>query len=183
MSYVSVAELRDALGIGALYDDADIQSCIDAAEEVVLPMLVQHTIPVWKTKLVNNVATAYTLAPVTFAVGDTVHTGMGNPFNGNITITAVTEDSISWTKVHADVPLDWVVPHSWIGKQADWTGVENVHQALLMTAADVWQSRTASNGQGVGVDFAPAPYRMGHSLLTRVKGLLAPHMCIKTMLG
>lgn len=183
MSYVTVAELRDALGIGALYDDEVIQSCIDAAEEVVLPMLVQHTLPVVKKKLASNVATVTTSAPVTFVVGDTVHTNMGAPFNGNITITAVTDYTISWAKTASDVAETYVIPHAWIGVQADWTGIENVHQALLMTAADVWQSRTASNGQGVGVDFSPAPYRMGHSLLTRVKGLLAPYMCIKTMLG
>lgn len=183
MSYVTVAELRDALGIGALYDDPDIQSCIDAAEEVILPMLVQHTIPVIKTKLVSNVATAYLEAPNTFAVGDVVHTNLGSPFNGNITLTAVGDYSVSWAKVNADVTESWVIPHGWIGHQADWTGVENVHQALLMTAADVWQSRSATNGQGVGLDFTPAPYRMGNTLLARVKGLLAPYISVNTMLG
>jgi len=183
MSYVTVAELRDALGIGALYDDDTVQSCIDAAEEVILPMLIQHTIPVIKQKLESNVATVTTTAPVTFVVGETVHSDMGSPFNGTIVITAVTDYTISWAKVNADVTERYVIPHAWIGHQADWTGIENVHQALLMTAADVWQSRTASNGQGVGVDFAPAPYRMGHSLLTRVKGLLGPYVSPYTFVG
>ena len=183
MSYVSVAELRDALGIGALYDDADIQSCIDAAEEIILPMLVQHTIPVIKTKLVSNVATAYFEAPNTFAVGDVVHTNLGTPYNGNITITAIGDYSVSWAKTNANVTESWVIPHGWLGLQADWTGVEAVHQAILMTSADVWQARTATNGQSVGMDFAPAPFRMGHSLLTRVKGLLAPYIAVQTMLG
>ncbi len=183
MPYVTVAEMRDALGIGALYDDEVIESCIAAAEEVIIPMLVQHTIPVVKKKLVSNVATVTTSAPVTFVVGDIVHTNMGSPFNGNLTITAVTDYTISWAKVNANVSETYVIPHAWIGVQADWTGVENVHQAILMTAVDVWQSRTASNGQGVGIDFTPAPYRMGRSLLSRVNGLLAPYMCIKTMLG
>lgn len=183
MSYVTVAELRDALGIGALYDDDTVQSCIDAAEELILPMLIQHTIPVIKQKLESNVATVTTTAPVTFVVGETVHSNMGSPFNGTIVITAVTDYTISWSKVNANVTERYVIPHAWIGHQADWAGVENVHQALLMTAADVWQSRTASNGQGSGVDFAPAPYRMGHSLLTRVKGLLGPYISPYTMLG
>ena len=183
MSYVTVAELRDALGIGALYDDPDIQSCIDAAEEIILPMLIQHTIPVIKQKLENNVATVTTTAPVTFVVGETVHSDMGSPFNGTIVITEVSDYTISWNKVNANVTERYVIPHAWIGHQADWTGVEAVHQALLMTAADVWQSRTASNGQGVGVDFQPAPYRMGHSLLTRVKGLLSVYMSPYTFLG
>jgi len=183
MSYVTVAQLRDALGIGALYDDADIQSCIDAAEEIILPMLVQHRLPVVAKKLLSNVATVYTSTPVTFVVGETVTTNLGTPFNGSVTITAVSEDSISWAKTNADVTLRQVIPHGSVGVEADWTGVENVHQAILMTSADVWQARTASNGQGVGMDFAPAPFRMGASLLTRVKGLLAPYMSVNTMLG
>jgi hypothetical protein len=183
MSYVSVAELRDALGIGALYDDADIQSCIDAAEEIILPMLMQHTLPVVAKKLLSNVATVYTSSPVTFVVGESVNSNLGNPFNGSVTITAVTEDSISWAKVNANVTYREVIPHGFIGVEADWTGIEGVHQAILMTSADVWQARTATNGQGVGMDFTPAPFRMGFSLLTRVKGLLAPYMSVNTMLG
>lgn len=183
MSYVTVAELRDALGIGALYDDDTVQSCIDAAEEIILPMLVQHTIPVIKEKLVSNVATITTSAPVTFVVGETVHSNLGSPFNGTIVITEVTPYTLSWNKVNADVTERYVIPHGWVGHQADWTGVEAVHQAILMTAADIWQARTASNGQGMGVDFQPAPFRMGISLLARVKGLLAPYMCVKTMMG
>ena len=183
MSYVSVAELRDALGIGALYDDADIQSCIDAAEEIILPMLVQHKLPVVAKKLLSNVATVYTSTPVTFVVGETVTTDLASPFNGTVTITAVTEDSISWAKTNADVTFREVIPHGSIGVTADWTGVEAVHQALLMTSADIWQARSATNGQAVGIDFTPAPFRMGHSLLTRVKGLLAPYIAVETMLG
>jgi hypothetical protein len=183
MSYVTVAELRDALGIGALYDDTTIQSCIDAAEDVILPMLVQHTIPVIKKKLVSNVATVTTSAPVTYVVGQSITSNMAHPFDGTNTITAVSEFTISWAKTHADVTERDQIPHKWIGNETDWTGVENVHQAILMTSADVWQSRSATNGQAVGMDFTPAPFRMGHSLLTRVKGLLAPYMSVNTMLG
>jgi hypothetical protein len=183
MSYVSVAELRDALGIGALYDDADIQSCIDAAEEIILPMLMSHQIPFVKQKITSNVATVYTNAPVTFVVGQSVTTTAPAPFDGTVTITAVTEDSISWAKTHSDVTLRDTIPHHLIGIVESYTGVEAVHQAILMTSADVWQARTATNGQGVGMDFTPAPFRMGFSLLTRVKGLLAPYMSVNTMLG
>jgi hypothetical protein len=183
MSYVTVAELRDALGIGALYSDVTVQSCIDAAEDVILPMLMSHTLPVVAQKLVSNVATVYTNTPVTFVVGQSVVSSMPAPFSGTVTITAVTSDSISWAKTNADVTLRDVIPHHKIGVTESYTGVDAVHQAILMTSADVWQSRTASNGQGVGVDFSPAPFRMGHSLLTRVKGLLAPYLSINTMLG
>jgi hypothetical protein len=183
MSYVTVAELRDALGIGALYDDTTIQSCLDAGEELILPMLMQHTLPVVANKLLSNVATVYTSTPVTFVVGETVTSDLAHPFGSSNVITAVTEDSISWAKTHADVTYRQVIPHGSVGVAADWTGVEAVHQAILMTSADIWQSRSATNGQAVGMDFTPAPFRMGHSLLTRVKGLLAPYIAVQTMLG
>jgi len=183
MSYVTVAELRDALGIGALYDDTTIQSCIDAAEDVILPMLMSHQIPFVKQKITSNVATVYTSVPVTFVVGQSVTTNAAAPFDGTVTITAVTADSISWAKTHSDVTLRDTIPHHLIGIVESYTGVDAVHQAILMTSADVWQSRSATNGQAVGMDFTPAPFRMGHSLLTRVKGLLAPYIAVQTMLG
>jgi hypothetical protein len=183
MSYVTVAELRDALGIGALYSDVTVQSCLDAGEELILPMLMQHKLPVVAKKLLSNVATVYTNVPVTFVVGESVTTDLAAPFNGTVTITEVTDNSISWAKVNADVTLRDVIPHGSIGVAADWTSVDAVHQALLMTSADIWQARSATNGQAVGMDFQPSPFRMGHSLLTRVKGLLAPYVSISTMLG
>jgi hypothetical protein len=183
MSYVTVAELRDALGIGALYNDDTVQSCIDAAEDVILPMLTQHTLPVVAKKLENNVVTVTTSIPVTFVVGETVTSYLAAPFSGAVVLTAVTPYTMSWAKTNPDVSARYQIPAGVIGTKVNWTGVQPVHQAILMTAADVWQARTASNGQGVGVDFAPAPFRMGHSLLTRVKGLLAPYMSIGSMIG
>lgn len=44
--------------------------------------------------------------------------------------------------------------------------------AALTVAIDIYQARTASGGQVVGLDFQPTPFRMGASLLNTVSGLL-----------
>lgn len=45
--------------------------------------------------------------------------------------------------------------------------------AALTVAVDMFQARTASGGQIVGLEFQPTPFRMGASLLNTVSGLLA----------
>ncbi len=42
-----------------------------------------------------------------------------------------------------------------------------------MVAVDIWQARQASNAGGISPDFQPSPYRMGNTLMARVRGLLA----------
>lgn len=49
-------------------------------------------------------------------------------------------------------------------------------EAALAIAVEMWQSRIAPGGQMVGVDFTPAPFRMGRSLMSKVSGLLAPYI-------
>ena len=46
--------------------------------------------------------------------------------------------------------------------------------AALTVAVDIFQARTASGGQVVGLEFQPTPFRMGASLLNTVSGLLGP---------
>lgn len=113
MSLITVAEVRVALGIGALYEDDVIQQCIDASEDLILAQLVVN---------VAGVAVDYSTKPA-------------------------------------------------------------VLEALLMTACDIWQARSATNGQPVNMDFQPSPYRMGRSLLTRVSGLLAPYINLGGLLN
>ena len=58
-----------------------------------------------------------------------------------------------------------------------------MREAALATAVDVFQSTKAPGGTPVGVDFQPAPFRMGRSLLSKVGGLLAPYMDVEGMIG
>lgn len=46
--------------------------------------------------------------------------------------------------------------------------------AALSLAVDIYQARTASGGQVVGLEYQPTPFRMGASILNTVSGLLGP---------
>lgn len=56
-------------------------------------------------------------------------------------------------------------------------------EAALAIAVEMWQSRLAPGGQMVGVDFTPAPFRMGRSLILKVTGLLAPYLNEEGLVG
>lgn len=43
MALVTLADLKDALGVGGLYDDAQLQACATAAENLLIPMLKTRT--------------------------------------------------------------------------------------------------------------------------------------------
>lgn len=51
-------------------------------------------------------------------------------------------------------------------------GRASVREAIIAVTIDIWQNRQAPGGAVSGVDFQPAPYRMGRSLLSKVSGLL-----------
>lgn len=57
------------------------------------------------------------------------------------------------------------------------------HEAALAVAVTVFQNRTASGGQAVGLDYTPTPFRIGPALLTTVSGLLGPCMDQRGELG
>ena len=52
-----------------------------------------------------------------------------------------------------------------------------------MIAVDIWQARQLSSAGGISPDFQPSPYRMGNSLLSRVRGLIADHLAPTGMVG
>lgn len=58
-----------------------------------------------------------------------------------------------------------------------------VKEAVLAVSVDMWQNRQAPGGQLSGVDFQPAPYRLGRSLLAKVSGLLGPYLDTEGMIG
>lgn len=58
-----------------------------------------------------------------------------------------------------------------------------MREAALGLAVDIFQASKAPGGTPVGVDFTPAPFRLGRSLLSKVSALLAPYMEVQGMLG
>ena len=192
MSLTTVAELRTALGVGTLYADATLQEVCDAADNVLLPF-------VWNNSTFNvghsNTTTTGTLYfdfPVqdTFYVGQSVTiTGNGSHHNGSKTITEVGLDSITYAisgNNNVAAPYHPVNPFGTVAAESylDPSTVPAIQEAALMISIDIWQSRQAPSSGGVTIDgFAPSPYRMGNTLLARVRGLLAPYLDPRSMVG
>ena len=189
MSLCTVAELRSALGVGSLYADATLQQTCDAADAVILPMLWK---PVWFSVAHSNIVgtgTLYFDIPVKdiFYVGQVVTiANSGTKYNGSKTITAVGAYSISMTTSHTtETAYHPIEPYGTVSGETytDWTTDSAVQEAALMISVDIWQARQVSNSGGVSPDFTPSPYRMGNTLLARVRGLIAHALDPRSMVG
>ena len=191
MALTTVAELRTALGVGTLYTDAVLQSVCDAADDVLLPFL-------WNNYTFNvghsNTTTEGTLyfeqsIKDVFYVGQTVTiSGNGAPHNGSKAITGMSDTSITYAVTGSPTaqPQHTVTPFGRVATVAtvDYTTIPAIQEASLMISIDIWQSRQAPSSGGVTVDgYAPSPYRMGNTLLARVRGLLAPYLDPRSMVG
>ena len=191
MSYTTVAELRSALGVGTLYADATLQDVCDAADNVLIPFL-------WTNDNFNvahsNTTTEGTLyfdevVTNTYYVGQSVViTKNGSPFNGTKTITGVGEYTITYAVTGSPTASEYhpVVPYGVVSgvTQNTYSTIPAILEAALMISIDIWQSRQAPSSGGVTVDgYAPSPYRMGNTLLARVRGLLAPYLDPRSMVG
>lgn len=190
MSLTTIAELRSALGVGTLYPDATLQEVCDATDAVLLPML-------WNNYIFNyahsNTTTTGTLyfndsTAGKFYVGQTITvTGNGAHHNGNKTITAVGEYTITYAVTgsptaspqHSVQPLGQVA----LDTYSDWTADAAVQEAALMIAVDIWQARQTTSSGGNSPDFQPSPYKMGNTLLARVRGLIAHALSPNSMVG
>jgi len=192
MSLTTIAELRTALGVGSLYADATLQEVCDAADNVLLPFI-------WANNTNNvahsNTATTGTLyfdEPVTytFYVGQTVTiSGNGSKHNGSKTLTEVGEYSITYAITgnnNTPAPYHPVNPYGTVEAETylDPATIPSIQEAALMISIDIWQSRQAPSSGGVTIDgYTPSPYRMGNTLMARVRGLLAPYLDPRSMVG
>ena len=198
MALIDLAELKTVLGVGNLYPDAQLQGVADSAEDVVLSMLIQYRNLVnGILEVGDGTFTVRTVDYHTFEVGqDVTFTGLvPGALNGQATVTAIGFDSthrtlgpvpsghtavntITVSKAHGQTPqadhTDLIPPATVYDQdQRDvYDDIEEVREAALAIAVDVWQSRVAPGGQIEAVDFTPGPYRLGRSLYTRVSGLL-----------
>lgn len=191
MSYTTVAELRSALGVGTLYADATLQSVCDAADNVLIPFLWANTTPIIGHSNSTNTGTSYFNDYVqdVFYVGQTVNiSGSGSKHNGNKTITGVGEKEITYaiTGNNTPAPFHPVNPYGTVTADTyvDYSTIPAVQEASLMIAIAIWQARQAPSGQGMTVDgFAPSPFTMSNTLLARVRGLIAPYLDPRSMVG
>lgn len=180
-TYVTEAELRSALGIGALYTSAVVEEVCQAAENIVKEKLWFNNQPVVALEGFGTYGKVF--LPTTadqFYVGQTVTIeNVRQHFNGSKTLTAVNGHSVTFNLSQSVTePYHQVIPYGRIfaAQAVDYATLPEVNQATLMIAVDIWQAREASNAGGISPDFQPSPYRMGNTLMARVRGLLADHL-------
>ena len=212
-SYVTMQELRTNLGIGTLYSDATVEEVCQSAEDQINSFLWFDSAPVVGTALVSNVATVMLANPGIFTVGEAVTiAGAGSTFNGNYTITGTFPYStgtanilpafnlqlnyyqnpqgysfIQFAKVAANQNFRRVLPYGTaVGadtKTTAYAATASVREAAMILAVDIWQARQVSQTGGVGVDMGFSPYRMGNSMIGKIRGLIAPYMSPGSMVG
>lgn len=186
MALIDLEEFKSVLGIGDIYADPIVQEVADAAEDIILSYLVFNQSAIGYVSLTNNIAVYTTTNFHAFAVGDSVViTGCGSPFNGTKTITEKTERTFKVAITNADVKEKQIKPVGKAivsGQATQWDNTPAIREAALAVACDIWITRQGTLGQQ-GVDFQPAPYRLGRSMMTRVSGLLAPYMDVDGLIG
>jgi hypothetical protein len=192
MSITTVAELRTALGVGSLYQDSVLQSVCDAGDNVLLPFIWANTTPLVAHSNTANTGTSYFDVDVidTFYVGESVViSGAGSKHNGNKTITAVDNYSITYnitgnnntpTVRHPVNPYGMVAAQTYL----DPATVPAIQEASLMVCVSIWTSRQTNSGNGMNPDGSiGSMYAMSSQLIARVRGLLAPYLDPRSMVG
>lgn len=191
MALTSIAELRSALGIGTLYSDSVLTEVVDAADNVLLPFIWANTSFNVGHSNTTTTGTLYFDEPTkdVFYVGQTVViSGNGAHHNGSKTLTGVGEYSITYavTGTPAAAPYHPVNPFGKVAADTylDPADIPAIQEAALMISIDIWQSRQAPSSGGVSIDgFTPSPYKMGNTLLARIRGLIAPYLDPRSMVG
>lgn len=179
-SLVTVAELRSALGIGSLYSDTVVEEVCTASSDIIDAMLWKNVVYNVGHSNTTNTGTLYFDQPVNkiFYVGETVTiAGNGSKHNGSKTLTGVGENTITYaiTGNNTAAPFHPVVPYGSVAADTyvDYTVIAEIRTAALVIAIDIWQARQASNAGGISPDFQPSPYRLGNTLLARVRSMIA----------
>ena len=192
MSLTTVAELRSALGVGTLYTDATLQSVCDAADNVLLPFIWANTNFTTGHSNTATTGTSYFDIDVSniYYVGESVViTGSGSKHNGNKTITEVTEYSITYAisgNNNTEKPYHPINPFGIVAADTylDPATVPAIQEASLMVAISIWTSRQTNSGSGMNPDGSIGNmYAMSSQLIARVRGLLAPYLDPRSMVG
>ena len=200
---ITVASLRTVLGVSvSLFSNDYLESIIDSAEQVILPLLTANQNAVAAVYLQNNVAYYVTQKPNTFVAGQSVVVTGCVPatFNGTQTVTSNFYDPFPYLPfaypapyffftsaiTNSDITFRPVIPAgvaylSGADAATLYASTDAVEQAVTIVSVEIFQSVVAPGGQIEGVDFTPSPYRMGRSLQNRVIGLLGNYIDVSTM--
>ena len=99
-------------------------------------------------------------------------------FNNRLTNYPNGYSFIQFTKVAANANFTRVLPYgSAVGadtKTNTYATTPAVREAAMVLAVDIFQARQVSQTGGVTIDgFSPSPYRMGNSMIGKIRGLIA----------
>ena len=193
MALIELSEFKSTLGVGNLYPDAQLQGVMDSAEAVVLNMLQQYNYSVDRICCTTaNTIKMRTTTPHDLYVGQAVTLSglVPGQYNGSAVVATLINDlELTVTKAHGQTPFSDEHPLIPPGRIADtaqagrYDTIEEVREAALAVAVDIWQSRVAPGGQMEAVDFTPGPYRLGRSLYSRVSGLLGRWVNTSALVG
>jgi hypothetical protein len=188
---VTAAQLRAVLGVpNTLYDDTALDAIINTAEDAIGDFLIQ-----WKVGIDKHYSetatetTIHTTRPHKFYETQTVAiSGVEAHVNGNKTISSIVDDyTFKITTTGAPVHQDYyhVIPNGIAAENdiSQYDGIAAVEEAVLQIAIDVFQSRLAAGGTQQALDFIPAPYRMGRTLLYKVTGLISKYIDSNSQVG
>jgi len=212
-TYVTSAELKANLGIGTLYADSIVEEVCQTAQDLLNSYLWFNSYPVVGVATYNNVGYAVLSVQLGFTTGQTITlTNCGSAYNGAHVVTATwpwTNGSGSfpffpffpWNQLNfprgyelvqfsltaANDNYHLIVPYGSASgidtKDASYASTPAVREAAMMLAVDIWQARQQSSAGGISPDFSPSPYRMGNTLMARVRGLIAPYTSPRSMVG
>jgi hypothetical protein len=192
MSLCTVAELKAALGVGSLYADSTLQEVCDAADNALLPFIWNNSNFNMGHSNTTNTGTLYFDFDVkeTYYVGQTVTiTGNGSKHNGSKTITEVGEYTITYAITgnnNTAAPYHPVNPFGTVAAETylDPSTIPSIQLAALMVAESIWQSRQANSGNGMSPDGSMGSfYAMSSQLISRIRGLIAPYLDPRSMVG
>lgn len=188
MSLNSLADFKQVLGVGDIYADSLLQACLDSADDIVLGIVTQNKYSVIAHERSGTVGTIYLDRPSSTYVGESVVlSNCGSAFNGSKTVTNYSNSdpfTVSFTMTSLTYPRHAIVPSG--SMQLDqyivYANVPEVCEAAMAISVDIWMSRQGTLGQQ-GVDFQPAPYKLGRGMLQRVMGLLGGYVDVRSMIG
>jgi hypothetical protein len=90
--------------------------------------------------------------------------------------------------VASDVNFSRVLPYGQaIGadlKTLTYAQTPAVREAAMILAVDIWQARQVSQTGGVSIDgFSPSPYRVGNSMIGKIRGLISGYQNPLSFIG
>ena len=187
---VTAAQLRAVLGVpNTLYDDTALDAIINTAEDAIGDFLVQHKVAIEAQKSESaTLTTLYATQPHKFYVGQTVTISGVTGHNGSKVVASIVDIytfKITTTGATIHEELRFEIPNgiAAVNSLSQYNGNAAVEEAVLQISVDVFQSRLAAGGTQQALDYTPAPYRMGRTLLYKVTGLISKYIDSNSQVG